>query len=396
MNIRDEIGQLFVFGFRGKCCTPELKAFMKRFNPGGIVLFSENYQSPEQLAELIAEINGIRKKYPILVTVDQEGGSVNRLSKPFTQFPGNEVLGRLEPKQEVTQQRPDGTEPPPHGKSKGESPTAGDFAEYERRVRKTVKLAYYQGEYLARELRGVGIHWNLAPVLDLRNPRSKVLKGRCFGQSPEWVSEIGLAFIAGLQDNGVIACGKHFPGHGVTAEDSHACLPEAEVPADEVGRHHIRPFARAMANGLRSVMLGHVRYPELDSKLPASLSSKITDEILRKSLHYDGIVITDDIGMQAIKGHFGIGEASCLALQAGADIVLVAEDPGDQTEAYEAVVKAAERGEIERDRLEASLRRISREKRYIQERFSSSPADGKKSIGSKEHRGLIREIKNLS
>ena len=396
MNIRETIGQMFVFGFEGGSLTPELKKMIKNYNPGGLILFSDNYQSPEQLADFISGLNRIRKEYPLLVMVDQEGGSVNRLSKAFTRFPGNEVLGSLEPASGAASVSPDQDRGSQRKKNRNEIPEAPDFAEYERRVRKTVKLAYHQGEALARELRQVGISWNLAPVLDLKNPRSKVLKGRCFGANPEWVSEIGLAFIAGLQDNGVMACGKHFPGHGATDEDSHTCLPQARVTAEEVVRDHVRPFARAMNNGLRSVMMGHVIYPELDSQFPASLSRKIINEILRESLRYDGIILTDDFGMRAIKDHFGIVDAARLALQAGVDVFLVSKNIEDQRSAFEAVVKTVEKGAIEEDRLRASLNRILREKRCIRERFSTIKSDAKKVIGAKEHRKLMRDIENLA
>ena len=399
MKIPEMVGQLFVFGFSGSQVSAELKRTLRNFQPGGLILFSENYKNPEQVAELVSEVNRGRKELPLFFLVDQEGGNVNRLTQPFSHFPGNGAIGLLEP-------RPlkETVAPAPEEKKKTRARpepeitarSIPDFTEYDRMVRKAVKLAYLQGEVQARELRSVGVGWNLAPVLDLQNTQSKVLQGRCFGKSSEWVSEIGLAYIAGLQDNGILACGKHFPGHGATGEDSHHCLPRVKLPAETVLRDHLRPFVRSISNGLKTLMPAHVIYPGMDSSLPATLSSRIIGGMLRQAFGFDGLVITDDLGMNAVKKDFGVGPAACRAFQAGVDILMVAKNPEEQSEAFEAVVKAIEKGEIDEERLRVSLQRISRVKKSHQVFLPLDPKERKKILGSKEHKKAVRDLRSLT
>ena len=399
MKIREMVGQLFVFGFSGSKFSPELKRTLRNFHPGGLILFSENYENPEQLSELVAEVNQGRKEFPLFFLADQEGGAVNRLSRPFSHFPGNGVFGLLEPRplKEASPETPGGKKKAkPRREAEITARSIPDFTEHDRMVRKAVKLAYLQGEVQARELRAVGVGWNLSPVLDLKNAQSKVLEGRCFGKTSEWVSEIGLAFIAGLQDNGVLACGKHFPGHGATAEDSHYCLPRVKLPAETVLRDHLRPFVRTIFNGLKTLMPAHVIYPGLDSSVPATLSPRIIGGMLRKAFGFNGLVITDDLGMNAIKKDFGVGPAACLAFQAGVDILMVAKKPDEQEEAFEAVIKAVERGEIEEERLRVSLQRISRQKKSHQVFLPLDPKERKKILGSKEHKKAVRDLNSLA
>jgi len=400
MKIREMVGQLFVFGFSGGQVSAELKRALRNFQPGGLILFSENYENPEQLAGLVSEVNRGRKEFPLFFLVDQEGGNVNRLTRPFSHFPGNGAFVSLEPPRPLKEPSP----PAPAEKRKTRARpepeitarSIPDFSGYDRLVRKAVKLAYLQGEVQARELRSVGVGWNLAPVLDLKNIQSKVLAGRCFGESSEWVSEIGLAFIAGLQDNGILACGKHFPGHGATGEDSHHCLPRVKLPAETVLRDHLRPFVRSISNGLKTLMPAHVIYPGLDSSLPATLSPRIIGGMLRQAFGFDGLVITDDLSMSAVKKDFGVGPAACRAFQAGVDILMVAKNPDEQSEAFEAVVKAVEGGKIDEERLRISLQRISRVKKSHQVFLPLDPKERKKILGSKEHKKAVRDLNSLT
>src|SRR3989442_13021032 len=218
-----------MLGFQGTELTEDLRALVKTYHPGGVLLFSRNLTDPEQAARLTNALQKLTPKMPLLVAIDQEGGRVARLPKGFTVFPGQGTLGR-----------------------------AG-----------TVSLAYGFAEVTARELRAIGVNMNLAPVLAVKtNPEKPVIGDRACGREPELVETLGLAVIAGLQDNGVLACGQHFPRHGDTAAGSHQELPTGSHGLDRLHQIELRPFAHCFPNGLAAVMTAHVRYPALTWSTP--------------------------------------------------------------------------------------------------------------------------------
>src|SRR6266705_2222033 len=324
-----------MLGFQGTELTEDLRALVKTYHPGGVLLFSRNLTDPEQAARLINALQKLTPKMPLLVAIDQEGGRVARLPKGFTVFPGQGTLGR-----------------------------AG-----------AVPLAYSFAEVTARELRAIGVNMNLAPVLDVNtNPQNPIIGDRSFGRDPELVETLGLAVIAGLQDNGVLACGKHFPGHGDTSADSHKELPVVSHGLELLRDIELRPFVHCFSNGLAAVMSAHVKYPALDPEFPATLSPAIMTDLLRSQLHFKGLALTDDLEMHAVVDHYSIEEAAIRSLQAGADILLICKDQEQQVAGMDAVYQAVKKGEISELQLQhAVLRGLEAKERYVLPYKSADP-----------------------
>src|SRR5205823_6856196 len=233
MNLKEKVGQLFMLGLHGTEVSKDHRTLLQHYHPGGVILFSRNLQEPSQAAHLVNALQKLAPAMPLFVAIDQEGGRVARLPKGFTVFPGQGAIGR------------------------GGS----------------VELAYSFAEVTALELRAIGVNMNLTPVLDVDStPDNPIIGDRAFGRDPEQVETLGLAVIAGLQSNGVLACGKHFPGHGDTVKDSHLELPIVTHGLERLRAVELRPFVHCIANGVAAIMSAHVQYPALDPAFPATLS----------------------------------------------------------------------------------------------------------------------------
>src|SRR5689334_189531 len=249
--LRREIGQLLIAGFNGHQIPAELRSLAKEFGLGGVILFARNVDAPEQVAELAHDASRLVPDLPPWVSVDQEGGRVARLKRPFTEWPPMATLGR-----------------------------SGD-----------VRLAERFARALAAELKSVGITLDYAPVLDIHtNPKNPVIGDRALAGKAADVARLGSAIVRTLQAEGIAACGKHFPGHGDTSADSHHELPLVEHPPDRLRRVEFLPFTAAIEAGVATIMTAHVLVPALDDKRPATLSRRIVQEILREELRYDGVI----------------------------------------------------------------------------------------------------------
>ena len=354
LSTRDKIGQLFLIGFTGTSVTPDLASFLKEYKPGGVILFSRNLESVDQIVQLTNDLQRSSLHSPLLIAVDQEGGRVSRLPKGFTIFPPCEVLGRCN----------------------------------------STELAYAAAATIAKELLAVGINMNMAPVLDVNsNPDNPVIGDRAFGSTPDLVSELGWATAAGLQDHQVVACGKHFPGHGDTNADSHKELPIVEVPRERLDLIELPPFRHAVAQGVASVMTAHVLYRALDEKLPATLSSMIITDLLRHNMRYDGMVLTDDLEMHAIIDHYGIEDAAVRAVLAGCDVLLICKDRDREVAAFTAIEQAVASGTISIERLNLSVARIARIKeRFVTPYKQASISNAKLIVGCRTHQALLHSI----
>lgn len=358
MTLREKVGQLFMIGFAGTAVSRDLADLLAGHRPGGLILFSRNLETPAQIVRLTNDLQKLSPQTPLLIAVDQEGGRVSRLPAGFTLFPACSVLGQCD----------------------------------------SSELAYAAAAATAVELRAVGINMNLAPVLDLNtNPQNPIIGDRAFSASPVQVSELGLATIAGLQDNRVIACGKHFPGHGDTVADSHKELPVVSASLERLREAELRPFRHAIENNLATIMSAHVLYPALDARFPATLSSAILTGLLRNDLGFKGVTLTDDLEMHAILDHHGIEDAAILAFQAGADMLLICQDRMRQAAAMDSLHKAVKDGIIPEARVEASLRRISQVKeRFLHPYTTVDPAGVKQVVGSRAHKDLLDTILQTS
>jgi len=219
-------------------------------------------------------------------------------------------------------------------------------------------LAERYGRCTAREARCLGLNWVLAPVCDVNNnPANPVINVRAWGEDPATAGALASAFLRGAQAEGVLCCAKHFPGHGDTASDSHLELPLLNHSRARLEAVELPPFRAAIAAGVASVMTAHLLLPALDSQRPATLSAAVLQELLRRDLGFDGLVATDALVMEAISGRYGAGEAAVLALEAGADLVLM---PADADAAIEAILGALQSGRLSEERLALSLERRRR------------------------------------
>lgn len=358
MTLKEKIGQLFMVGFDGVVPSKAVVRLIKEFQIGGVILFARNLQSPSQTAKLCNALQTQSPKMPLLISIDQEGGRVTRLPKGFTVFPGGVQLAAC----------------------------------------RSTDLVYRVAQATARELRSVGINMNLAPVLDVNtNPANPVIGDRAFGASPTLVSSMGLTMMAGLQDNRVIACGKHFPGHGDTVADSHKELPRVPHDLQRLREVELRPFLHIIPNGLASIMTAHVLYPKLDPNEPATLSKRIITALLREGLGFKGVVVTDDLEMAAISDTHGPGAAAVKAIEAGADLILFCRDEDKQREALEAVANAVKHKKISEARIEQSLLRILQMKeKFILPYQPADLAQVKEIVGSSSHKHLLEEVKERS
>jgi beta-N-acetylhexosaminidase len=253
---------------------------------GGVILFSRNYASPEQLARLTEEIHAVRAP-PLVVAVDHEGGRVQRFREGFTAIPPMRELGRL----------------------------------WDAGAQHAKALAREVGYVLAAELRAHGVDLTFAPVLDVDHGSSSVIGDRALHSDPHVVAELGLALMHGFRDAGMGAVGKHFPGHGYVRADSHFEVPVDPRPYAEIAAADLVPFRRLIGSGLGGIMPAHVVYPEVDSR-PAGFSPVWLKRVLRGELGFDGIVFSDDLGMEAAAVAGGIVERAHAALAAGCDMVL--------------------------------------------------------------------------
>ncbi len=338
------VARMFCIGFDG-LHLPSTARRLLESGVGGAILFKRNIESARQVKALCAQVKSAGTG--AFLSIDQEGGRVMRLREGFTPIPTMRAIGQT-----------------------------GDE-----------KLAEAIGGILGREVRALDIDLNFAPVLDVdSNPANPVIGDRSFGNSPNLVGRMGCALIAGLQSAGVAACGKHFPGHGDTSQDSHVDLPSLPHAPERLNRIELPPFAAAARAGVASIMTAHVIFNALDPGVPATMSAAVLDGLLRKRLGFDGVVISDDLEMKAIADHFGLEETVTRGAQAGVDLFLVCHTIEKQQAAIEVLVKAVERGEVSRGRIEQSNRRLD----HLGRNFVGPAGTGDLSvIGSAAHRAII-------
>jgi beta-N-acetylhexosaminidase len=356
-DIRRQIGQLAIAGFAGESIPSDLRLLAREFDLGGIILFARNVVAPEQVAEIARDAQGMARELPLWVSVDQEGGRVARLKAPFTIWPPMKTLGR-----------------------------SGD-----------VELAARFARALAAELKAVGISLDYTPVLDIHtNPKNPVIGDRALAERAEDVARLGQTIITTLQDAGIAACGKHFPGHGDTSTDSHHELPLVEHPPDRIENVELIPFRAAIDAGVASIMTAHILIPAYDEERPATLSPTIVDGLLKQTLGYGGLVLSDDLEMRAIAARYGIPEATVKAVAAGCDAVLMcgtSQEP--QVAALEAVIHAVEDGTLPMKRVEDALTRHRRVKERFLAPVRPGPLTGsalRAALGKDEHQAVAAEM----
>jgi len=329
MTLEQKVGQLLVIGFMGPKLTPELREMIERYHVGSVILFSlnQNIESPQQIAQLDHDLQTTAVNsghVGLFICIDQEGGRVTRLfeNKGFTEFPSAMAIG------------------------------ATGKPENAERIARAI----------ATEMKTLGLNVNFAPVLDVNNNAVNPIIGtRSFSSDPNIVAKFGVAFLKGLQSEGVLAFGKHFPGHGDTGTDSHIALPTVPHSRKRLAAIEFVPFKAAMQNDVAGIMTAHVTFPAIDptEKLAATLSPKILTGLLRDEMKYDGLLITDSLEMGAIgESGYPPPKAAAAALKAGADLLLFNKGFDDHKKAIEMILAQVKSGEIPQARLDQAVKRI--------------------------------------
>ena len=276
--------------------TPDDVARLSHPLVGGVILFRRNFDSVTQLTELTAAIRALRP-VPLLIAVDHEGGRVQRFQEGFTRIPAMRELGKI----------------------------------WGRHPQQARHLAHQAGFVLAAELRGCGVDFSFTPVLDVDHGQSSVIGDRAFHSDPQAVAELAHHLLLGLKQGGMHTVGKHFPGHGFVAADSHLAIPVDERRFVDIELCDLVPFRQMIAFGLTAVMPAHVIYPAVDSR-PAGFSPVWLKDILRGKMGFEGCIFSDDLSMEGATVAGGIVQRASAALNAGCDMVLVCNKPDSADE----------------------------------------------------------------
>lgn len=354
-DARLQLGELFIIGFQGLELADDTSAFLSQARIGGVILFSHNYENPSQVAELTSQIQECRSELPLWISVDHEGGKVQRFKKHFTKIPDAQALGALD------------------------SP----------------KIIFEVAEIMAKELKAVGVNLNFCPVADiLTNPKNPVIGNRAFGSSEDLVSKMVTAMVRGHIVQGVQACVKHFPGHGDTTVDSHLALPRVDTPLDVLLNREIKPFMKAFKSRCNFVMTAHILNPGIDPDFPATLSAKTIQELIKNTPRFAPLVVSDDLEMKAITDHFGAEDAPRMALIAGCDLLIYRSENAAR-HAYTALVKAVEDGKLKPEVVLAAAERVRAVKKNVLLPFTpASVTEAGQKIGIPEHLAVVQKIES--
>ena len=364
LTLEQKIGQLMTIGFDGRTLDVDLRSMITEYHIGGIILFARNIESPRQVAALTNELQktALESGNPgLFIAIDQEGGRVARLTEDagFTEFPSAMAIGAT--------------------------------ADPEN--------AYRMASAMAAEMRSVGINVDFAPDLDVNNnPTNPVIGTRSFSSDPDMVATFGAAFGRGLQENGILAFGKHFPGHGDTGTDSHIALPLVPHDRARLDRIEFVPFKAAIAENFAGIMSAHVTFPAIDPnpRMPATLSRAILTGLLREELGFKGLIATDSLEMGALAANgYPPPIGATLAFAAGADLLLFNRDHAMHKQAFANLMRSVEEGKVSQGQLDSSVRRIleAKEKFGILNRvLVPNPAKANEFTATIEHHALALEL----
>jgi beta-N-acetylhexosaminidase len=350
MKLNETVGRLFMIGLPGKTVDLQTKRLLERMQPGFIILFGRNIDNPQQAHELVNEVNEILPYKPVFA-IDQEGGLVSRFRKGFAVSPGAMALAAT-----------------------GDPDNARKAA-----------------EILAKEMRAVGIHWNLAPVVDINNnPENPGIGVRSFGDNHKIVAEFATAFVQGLRRHGILPCLKHFPGKGRVNVDAHLDLPVLDLNLEELLSFELIPFKHITSE---SIMVSHVYLPKLQKEYePCSLAKEILTDVAKHKLSYKGLLISDDLLMKGVTNYFPVEEAAAKAFASGMDVLLISDQPDVQIAAKDAVLDSIKRSPTLKQRLHESLEKIEQ----IRKHALSQPHYSIDIIGDIEHLKEMERIADLS
>ncbi|MBN1504177.1 MAG: glycoside hydrolase family 3 protein [Candidatus Eisenbacteria bacterium] len=323
MTLKQKVGGLLVVGFDGTEMDESFKSFVSEGAFSGFILFKRNIESVEGLRKLTRALRSLYpKNLPPILAVDEEGGRVTQIGHLMPAAPPASAIGKT----------------------------------------RSSRFAFFQARDVGQKLKWLGFNVVFAPVLDVNDePANPVIGDRSFGKRPGLVSALGCATASGFAEAGLVATGKHFPGHGSATVDSHEALPVIVHPAERWYKFEFIPFQEAAQSGLRMMMTAHVACPGLTGRddLPATFSSRVIDEILRRELGFSGVVVTDALEMAAAEAYMKTGTGPEMAFLAGCDLLLFAYGGRPALMARDALVRAVEEGRIPEERLDASVARIT-------------------------------------
>ena len=360
MDLQKKVGRLLIAGFKGITMSEEIKHLIHTYHIGGIILFGRNIGTPEEILALTNSLQAEAKKAgyetPLLICIDQENGVVRRLGEGTTIIPGAMLLGAT------------------HDPSN----------------------ARIAGNMCGKELKALGINWNLAPVVDINNnPKNPVIGVRSFGENTADVAEMTKQSMQGMQEAGVMTTLKHFPGHGDTSVDSHLDLPVIDHDLDRLHAVELVPFKECIAAGADAIMSAHVYFPGLEKKpnVPATLSHSVITGLLREELGFEGVITTDCMEMDAIAKRIGTVEGCVQAVEAGVDFVMVSHLHDLQVQAILRLAEAVESGRISEQRIDESIERIEKlARKYTSWEEIETNQSVAEFVGSMKHHEEMKEI----
>lgn len=322
MTISDKVGQMLMVGIDGDTVGSGSASFIQNNHIGGVIINGYNVKSPSQLLQLnnqFKNINSQENKIPIFLSTDEEGGKVSRMPPGVLNLPNSKDIGD---KNDVT-------------------------------------IASKVGEAIGARVKAFGFNMTMSPVMDINsNPHNPIIGVRSFGSNADVVMKMGIAEMQAIQNENIIPVIKHFPGHGDTDVDSHKGLPIVYNDMNRLNEMELVPFKKAIQQNADMTMVAHILIPKLDSQYPSSLSKNVVTDLLRKKLHFNGVIITDDLTMGAILQNYKIGDAAVKAVQAGNDIALVCHGLDNQINAKNAILAAVKEGKIPKQQINDSVYRI--------------------------------------
>lgn len=343
MTLDEKIGQMVIVGLDGTSMKQRDKEMIETYRVGGFILYKDNMRDADQILSLLNQLKeeNQENQIPLWLSLDQEGGKVNRMPAEFTKFPPAAEVGKV------------------------------DNIDYTKQI----------GEAIGEAVSALGFNMDFAPVLDINsNPKNPIIGNRSYGIDAESVITHGLETMKALQSNQVAAVVKHFPGHGDTSVDSHLDLPVVNKSLAELKAFELLPFVEAIKQNTDAIMIAHLLIPKIDKTYPASLSKILISNLLREDLGYDGVVITDDMTMGGITDHFKVGEAAVTSVQAGSDLILIGHEYDKQVSVIKALKKAAREGVISSEMLDKSVYRILQLKEKYKLEDKALPAINVKAV----------------
>ena len=320
LTIEEKVGQMLMVGIENKNCIKSVEYLIEKYKIGGVLLYKRDYKNYKELNELINRLRalGRKNKVPLFIAIDQEGGRVNRMPDEF-----------------------------------GNLPSANKLALY-----KEEDLVEKSGEITGEMLRSVGFNFNFAPVLDIKRfGNTQAIGDRAFSDDVETVSRCGITYMNKMKEQHIVPAIKHYPGHGATKKDSHFTLPVIEETKENLEQEDLVPFKRAIECSADVLLVGHLRIKKVTHCYPASMSKSFVRKYIRKKNRFNGIVITDDIRMKAVKILYGTKRALIKAFKAGNDIILFKYNTGDEA-LIDKILKEVNDGKINIAKINRSVRRI--------------------------------------